>query len=81
MSEHMTRIGKAGRLVIPAKVRERLGLRPGTEVVLRVDEEGLHLQTRRQAIARAQAIVRRHLPPERRLAAELIAERRRETDR
>jgi len=81
MSEHVARIGKAGRLVIPADVRRSLSLDPGTEVVLRVDAQGLHLQTREQAVARAQALVRKHVAPKRKLVAELLAERRRETRR
>jgi AbrB family looped-hinge helix DNA binding protein len=34
-----TTIDKAGRLVIPAAVRERLGLRPGTEIDVVVEED------------------------------------------
>jgi AbrB family looped-hinge helix DNA binding protein len=81
MSEYVARVGRSGRLVIPAEVRRVLGLEPGTEVVLRVDEHGLHLQTRQQAVARAQALVRRHVAPKRKLVAELLAERRREAGR
>ena len=81
MSEHVARMGQSGRLVIPAAVREELGLTPGTELVLRVDDEGLRLQTRAQAVARAQAIVRRHVPTGRKLVRELLQERRREARR
>jgi AbrB family looped-hinge helix DNA binding protein len=81
MKEHVARVGRSGRLVIPADVRRALGLEPGTEVVLRVDEDGLHLQSRQQALARAQALVRRHVPRSRRLVSELLAERRREARR
>lgn len=81
MSEYVARIGKAGRLVIPAELRRALELKPGTEVVLNVDEAGLHLRSRRQALARAQALVRRHVPAKRRLTSELLAERRREAKR
>lgn len=79
MSERVARIGEAGRLVIPAEFRERLGLVPGSEVVLRLDDAGLHLQSRQQAIAHAQALVRRHVPAERDLVTELLADRRRES--
>jgi len=81
MGEHVARMGRSGRLVIPAAVREELGLTPGTELVLRVDDEGLRLQTRAQAVARAQEIVRRHVPRGRKLARELLRERRLETRR
>lgn len=79
MSERVARIGEAGRLVIPAEFRERLGLVPGSEVVLRLDETGLHLQSRQQAIAHAQSLVRRHVPQERDLVDELVRDRRRES--
>ena len=36
-------IDKAGRLVIPAAVRDRAGLRPGTEVEVFVDDIAIHL--------------------------------------
>jgi AbrB family looped-hinge helix DNA binding protein len=35
-----TTIDKAGRLVIPKKLRERAGLQPGAEVDVRLNEEG-----------------------------------------
>jgi AbrB family looped-hinge helix DNA binding protein len=37
-------IDKAGRLVIPAAVRERAGLTPGTELEVTVDEFGIRLE-------------------------------------
>lgn len=76
----MARVGEAGSQVIPAESCERLGLGPGSEVVLRLDEEGLHLQTRQQAIARSQALVRRHVASERDQVSELMNERRREAE-
>jgi AbrB family looped-hinge helix DNA binding protein len=39
-----TTIDKAGRLVIPAAVRDRLGLTPGTTLDVSVDETGLRLE-------------------------------------
>lgn len=39
----VTTIDKAGRIVIPAALRERLGLAPGTEIELEADELGLRL--------------------------------------
>lgn len=37
-------IDKAGRVVIPAAVRERAGLSPGTELEITVDETGVRLE-------------------------------------
>ena len=42
----VTTIDKAGRVVIPAAVRERAGLRPGTELEITVDEFGVRLEPR-----------------------------------
>jgi AbrB family looped-hinge helix DNA binding protein len=39
-----TTIDKAGRVVIPAAVRERAGLRPGTMLQITVDEFGVRLE-------------------------------------
>jgi AbrB family looped-hinge helix DNA binding protein len=38
-----TTIDKAGRVVIPAAVRERMGLVPGTELRITVDDFGVRL--------------------------------------
>ena len=39
-----TTIDKAGRLVIPASLRDRAGLTPGTELEITLDEFGLRLE-------------------------------------
>src|SRR5207237_5369250 len=39
-----TTIDKAGRVVIPAAIRERAGLTPGAELVVTVDELGIRLE-------------------------------------
>ena len=39
-----TTIDKAGRLVIPASIRDRAGLVPGTTLEITVDEFGLRLE-------------------------------------
>jgi AbrB family looped-hinge helix DNA binding protein len=39
-----TTIDKAGRVVIPAPLRERAGLAPGTEVDITLDDFGLRLE-------------------------------------
>ena len=37
-------IDKAGRLVIPASIRDRAGLTPGTTLEITVDEFGVRLE-------------------------------------
>jgi AbrB family looped-hinge helix DNA binding protein len=39
----LTTIDKAGRLVIPAPIRQRLGLRPGTELEIEIEDNALRI--------------------------------------
>ena len=39
-----TTIDKAGRVVIPAAVRDRAGLAPGTQLEITVDETGIRIE-------------------------------------
>ncbi len=70
------RIGEKGRVVIPASIREALGIKVGDEVELRIAADELRLSTLKGRIARAQQRLRRYIKPGRSLADELIAERR-----
>ncbi len=81
MCKFKSKIGQSGRVVIPGEYRRKLGLRSGDEIILHLDDEGLHLYTPAQAVARAQALVRRYVPGGRSLSDELISERREETAR
>jgi hypothetical protein len=49
--------------------------------MIRMDEDGLHIQSKEQAIKRAQAAVRKYVGPDRSLSEELITERRLEAKR
>ena len=70
------RIAENGRLVIPSSFRRALGIEAGDEVILRLENDELHIISQRQRLARAQALVRRYVDPSRSLADELIQERR-----
>ncbi len=80
MSEIKTKIGPGGRIVIPARYRKTIGIGVGDEVVLILDGEGVRLMTPRQAVKRAQELVRKYVPAGTNLADELIEERRKETE-
>jgi hypothetical protein len=56
-------------------MRRAVGLAPGDEVVIVLDDQGLRLLTVEQAVARAQALVGRYVPPGRSLSQELIEDR------
>jgi AbrB family looped-hinge helix DNA binding protein len=70
-----------GRIVVPAAIRRAADIRPKEALIFQVVDGGILIQTRRQAIERAQAVVKRLLGPGRSPAAELIAERRLEAKR
>jgi len=65
--------------MLPADWRRRNKVGPSTEMLLSEAEDGsLRLETREQAVARAQALVRRYIPENVSLVDELLAERRAE---
>jgi antitoxin PrlF len=71
-----TRIGKKGRIVIPAPMREALGIAEGDSLDLRVVDGELRFSTLRSRIRRAQERVRHLVPPGTLVSDELSAERR-----
>ncbi len=75
------KIGRGGRIFIPAPYRRALGLDEGDEVTLRVIEDELRITGPAADIRRAQALVARYVPPDVSLVDELIAARRREAAR
>jgi len=81
MEVEKAQLGENGRIVIPAAFRKALGLKGGDVLTIRMDEDGLHIQTKRQALLKARAIVRHHIDKNRSLSDELIAERRLEANR
>lgn len=76
-----TIIREGGRLVIPAAYRKALGIKPGDEVLLTLEDGEIRMVSTRQAVARAQAMVRRYVPRGRSLSGELLEERREEASR
>ncbi len=76
-----TVVGEGGRIVIPASYRKAMGLKPGDNVILNLQDDELRVISARKAISRAQAIVRKYVGDGRSLSEELIQERRREAKR
>lgn len=81
MSNVKTRIGEGGRIVIPVEYRRALGLEPGDEVILVLEDGDVRVMTPQRAVQRAQALVRRYIPEELDLVDELLQERRDEVTR
>ena len=63
-------------VVIPASFRKALGINPGDEVILSLEEDELRITTMKRRIERAQRHVRKYVKPGVSLVDELIAERR-----
>ncbi len=76
--ELRTHLGSNGRVVIPASARRALGIEPGDELILVVEDGEIRLCTARQAARKAQELVRRYSRPGESLADSLVAERREE---
>ncbi len=72
-----------GRVVIPASMRNELGMAEGGTMVARVEDGAVVLEPFTVAIDRVRALVRRHAPAEPGVSVvdEFLAERRRDAAR
>ena len=73
-------VGRQGRVVIPARIREELGIVPGDELVARVEEGRVVLEKRENVLKRVRARFA-HVPAGTDLSEELLRERREEARR
>lgn len=69
-------VGEKGRIVIPAEIREAMGIGVGDLIEMRFEDYELRVSTRRGRIRRAQERVRHLAPPGTLVSEELSAERR-----
>jgi AbrB family looped-hinge helix DNA binding protein len=74
--ETRVRVNENGRLVIPAAYRKALGVKPGDEVILRMEDDAVRITTMKRKIERARQRIRKYVKPGVSLVDELIAERR-----
>ena len=78
-SQTNIRLGRQGRLVVPAAIRKALGFRPGENLLARVENDRLIVEKAEAVERRLHAYFRKF--EGRSLAEELIAERRDEARR
>lgn len=71
-----TKVTEGGRIVIPAKMREAMGMKVGTSVTLTVRDGALRITTRDEAFRRIDEMMKDHIKPGRSVIDELIKERR-----
>jgi AbrB family looped-hinge helix DNA binding protein len=81
MLETRVKINHNGRVVIPASIREALGIKAGDDLVMRMEGDELRITSQRQRILKAQRLIRHHVEASRSLSDELIADRREEAKR
>jgi len=73
-----TKINQNGRIVIPAAIREALGIKPGDTLLMDVEDGVLRLESFDTRLARIQDELVELVGPDRMVSDELIAERRAE---
>jgi len=72
---HVT-MASNGRIVIPANIRNQIGMPQGGSFVAHVENGEVRLEPIAHAIARVQALLDHHVPSDVSLADELSSERR-----
>jgi len=70
------RVAAGGRIVIPAEVRQELGIKEGEDVLLSRSQDGYRLTTYREAIRRAQDLFSGTKKPGEMVVDEFLRERR-----
>ena len=73
-----TKVTEGGRIVIPAKMRDALGIKIGNKVTLTLKDGSLQITTRDEVIRRIEGVMKNYIKPGRSAVDELIKERREE---
>ncbi len=76
MAEVRLRVNENGRIVLPVAFRRALDIRPGDQVLARLEGDEVRITTLRHRLERTQRHVRQFVKPGVSLADERIAERR-----
>lgn len=81
MNASRTKLGKNGRVVIPASFRDELGLKDGDDLTMKIVDGEVRISSPNLAIKRARDMVSKHVPEGVSLVDDLIAMRRAEAER
>jgi AbrB family looped-hinge helix DNA binding protein len=71
-------IDSGGRFVLPAKIRKELHIKPGDDIVLRLENGSVNLVPLHQAVKLAQQTIRKYNPQGTSLVEDLIQARKEE---
>lgn len=80
MIKTKAKVTEGGRMVIPIKIRQELGIEIGQEVILTLKKGVFEVSTPNEALIRLQNKVKKSTAGKRSLVDELIAERRKEAE-
>lgn len=80
MLEYRTQVREGGRIVIPSPIRKKLHLEIGEEVILKLEQDELHVVTLKNAILKAQHLIQKYNPSHKKLTEELFKLRKEEND-
>ena len=75
------RVGSGFRTGMPPEARRRFAREEGSELIVEIDQYGVHFFTLEQLARRSAAMLARCIDPKRILSEELIADRRAEAAR
>jgi AbrB family looped-hinge helix DNA binding protein len=76
-----TKVNENGRILIPAAIREQMGIKPGDSVVLTLEDGVLRVESYRATIRKMQQEMQQYKKPGVSVTDEFIAERREEARR
>ena len=81
--QYTVAVDQRGRLVLPADLRQQLGIQRGSKVILTIHEEEIRLTSAAEIARKGRGLLRTMAPEgvkDRQLAEEMIAERRHAAD-
>lgn len=70
------KLGNGGRIVIPAAMREQMGVKPGDTLIVHVEDGELRVLSYRENLRRIQKDLQRYKKPGESVVDEFLAERR-----
>jgi AbrB family looped-hinge helix DNA binding protein len=76
--EKRTKMTSNGRLLLPVKFRKALDLKPGDDLILRLEKDSIQVIPLHQAVSQAQKLVAKYNPQGKSLVEDLLAARREE---